>query len=201
MPVTLNCVSGAALDDCLPDLARLRIRVFREYPYLYDGTEAYEQQYLATYVSSGEAMTILAIDTDRNPGEQVVGASTGIPMRCETEEFVRPFAAAGIDPQTLFYCGESVLLPDYRGQGLYKGFFTGREDYARRHGGFETICFCGIVRPPDHPLRPRDYRPLDDVWRHFGYQPRPDLITDYAWKDIDQPEEAQHPMMFWLKSL
>jgi hypothetical protein len=30
----------------LPDIARLRIEVFREYPYLYDGDRAYEERYL-----------------------------------------------------------------------------------------------------------------------------------------------------------
>jgi len=42
---------------------------------------------------------------------------------------------------------------------------------------------------------------LDAVWRHFGYQSRPDLMTTYPWKDIDEDTETDHPMMFWLKTL
>lgn len=200
MPVVLERVNGSALSRYLPDLARLRIRVFREYPYLYDGTEAYEQQYLSTYISSGRAMAILAIDSDSD-GDHIVGASTGVPMHCETEEFKRPFVDAGIAPETVFYCGESVLLPEYRGQGLYKGFFTGREAYARELDSIDTVCFCGVVRPDTHPLKPEGFQPLDAIWQHFGYRPRPDLIAHYRWKDIDQTDETQHPMMFWLKSL
>lgn len=201
MTVLLERVEGPALREHVADLARLRIQVFREYPYLYDGTEAYERGYLATYIGSGQAMAILAVDSDRPAGQQLIGASTGIPMAHEAEEFKRPFLQAGIDAEAVFYCGESVLLPRYRGQGLYKGFFAGREDYARELGGFQAICFCGVLRPDDHPLRPDGYQPLDPVWRHFGYQPRPDLVTHFQWKDIDQATETRHPMMFWIKAL
>lgn len=196
MPVKIVTVAGKALEPYISELARLRITIFREYPYLYDGSEAYEQAYLQTYIASGAAMAVLAIDENR-----VIGASTGIPMVDETARFKQPFIDKGIDPETLFYCGESVLLPGYRGRGLYKRFFEGREDYARSLGGLTQSCFCAVVRPDDHPLRPSRYTPLDPIWKHFGYQPQPDLITYYAWKDIDQSKPTEHPMMFWLKTL
>jgi GNAT superfamily N-acetyltransferase len=201
MTLAITRVTGSALNAYIPDLARLRIRVFREYPYLYDGSESYEQRYLETYARCDQAMAILALDNTRPLGERVIGASTGIPMRHETEAFKQPFADAGIDPATIFYCGESVLLPAYRGQGLYKQFFSGREDYAGQLGGLSSICFCGVVRPQDHPLRPEGYQPLDAVWRHFGYRPQAQLVAQFDWKDIDQPEQTSHPMQFWLKSL
>ena len=36
--------SGAALEQYIPDLARLRIEVFRDFPYLYDGDYDYEKK-------------------------------------------------------------------------------------------------------------------------------------------------------------
>lgn len=196
MPIKISQVSGAALTNWVDDLARLRIQVFREYPYLYDGSEAYERDYLSTYIHSDNAVAFLALD-----GAKVVGASTGLPMVNETAEFKQPFIEQDYDPAHVFYCGESVLLPEYRGRGIYKSFFHGRESYARALGGFAHICFCGVVREAGHVLCPEDYQPLDAVWRHFGYRPMPELITHYSWKDIDQSEETQHPMMFWLKDL
>lgn len=201
MAITLTTVKGEQLQRYITDLTRLRIQVFRDYPYLYDGDEAYEQEYLHTYIASGQAMAVLALDDSLPVEQQVIGASTGVPMSHEDDAFKAPFIEAGINPETLFYCGESVLLPEYRGQGIYKGFFAGRENYVRELGGFKEICFCGVQRPDDHPLKPEGYQPLDEVWRHFGYQPRPDLMTDYPWKDIDQPESTDHPMMFWIKTL
>lgn len=193
--VVTQMVAGEALRRHIADLARLRISVFREFPYLYDGTEAYERQYLDTYIASGDAMALLVFD-----GDAVVGASTGIPMANESGEFKQPFIEQGMDPRRVFYCGESVLLPAYRGQGIYKAFFTAREAVAAS-GGFEVITFCGVVRAPDHPLRPADYVPLDPVWRHFGYTAHPELVAHFDWKDIDCDGETSHPMMFWLKDL
>tara|TARA_R110000868_G_scaffold143127_2_gene360917 strand:- start:6039 stop:6644 length:606 start_codon:yes stop_codon:yes gene_type:complete len=201
MSVSLMPVSGVELQAYIDDLARLRIRVFREYPYLYQGSAAYEQQYLQTYTGSGQAMAVLAMDDSLPPGQRIVGASTGIPMTHESEAFRQPFELAGIDTATLFYCGESVLLPEYRGQGIYRGFFAGRERYVRTLAGFESLCFCAVVRPVNHPLKPVGYQPLDAVWQHFGYSPRPDLVAHYDWRDIDQTAATAHPMMFWVKTL
>lgn len=195
--IALKQVTGAELASVIPELARLRIQVFREFPYLYDGTWEYEEKYLRTYIESGAAIAILALD-----GARIVGASTGVPMAHETAEFKKPFVEAGYDPARIFYCGESVLLPAYRGKGLYKAFIRGREAYARTcPGGFDYCCFCAVERDGNHPLRPDDYRPLDAVWRYFGYEKRPDLLTQLRWKDIDQPRETAKPMAFWIKPL
>jgi len=192
----LEIVQGAALRAVAGDLARLRIAVFRDYPYLYDGSLEYEAAYLATYSASDEAIAVLARD-----GADIVGASTAVPMAHESAAFQQPFIELGLDPQHTFYCGESVLLPPYRGQGLYRGFFQAREERARASGGFSHICFCAVERPAAHPLRPAHWQPLDAVWRHFGYAPEPRLRTLYEWKDIDLPAATLHPMQFWLKEL
>ena len=94
-----------------------------------------------------------------------------------------------------------MLLPAWRGRGLYRGFFAARERHARALGGIGWMAFCAVLRPADHPLRPADYQPLDAVWRHFGYAPEPRLLTHYDWKDIDRDASSAHPMQFWLKRL
>jgi GNAT superfamily N-acetyltransferase len=189
-------LSGSAISPYLADLARLRISVFREFPYLYDGSEEYETRYLQTYIDSPDSIAVLVLD-----GERVVGASTGLPMAHEEADFQQPFLQQGYAPRTLFYCAESVLLPEYRGRGVYKSFFQGRENHARQLGGFTHATFCGVQRPADHPLRPAAYTPLDPIWRHFGYVPHPELLTTYTWKDIGEAEASLKPMQFWLKAL
>ena len=59
-------------------------------------------------------------------GDTVVGATTGLPMDAETPEFQKPFVENGFDPAKIFYCAESVLLPEYRGRGIYPKFFAER---------------------------------------------------------------------------
>ncbi len=194
-PLRTSVVKGAEIAPWVPVLADLRIRVFREFPYLYQGSVDYERRYLDTYLRSPDSVAVLAFDGDR-----VVGASTGLPLAHESEEFLAPFLAAGEDPQRIFYCGESVLLEEYRGRGLYRIFFAERERQARRLG-LDTSVFCAVERPGDHPLRPVDYQPLDGVWRRFGYRQAADLRTLYRWRDLGESGETDKPMVFWVKTL
>lgn len=186
--------SGEALIPYIPELARLRIQVFRDFPYLYDGDLDYEKKYLQTYIDKPDSVIVLALD-----GEQVVGASTALPMRDETEELQRPFIEHGYDLNDVFYCSESVLDKNYRGLGIGVRFFEEREAHAEALGGFKHITFCCVERPVGHPRRPADYQPLDAFWNKRGYFKHPELRTEYVWKDLDDAEETAKPMTFWLK--
>ncbi len=193
--IRLTCVSGRALKDAIDPLARLRIRVFREFPYLYDGTAEYEKHYLQTYLDCPQSIAVLAWDDNK-----LIGASTGLPMMAEVAEFQAPFVKSGYELSSLFYCAESVLLPEYRGQGLYREFFLRREQHALLCGADKAV-FCAVVRPSDHPLRPESYQPLDSVWSHFGYFPLPGFTTEFSWQDLNEVSESPKPMQFYLKSL
>ncbi|HEY2395953.1 MAG TPA: GNAT family N-acetyltransferase [Rudaea sp.] len=193
---TFKRITGADIAAYVDDLARLRIEVFREFPYLYDGDEDYERKYLQTYVKSPRSLAVLVHD-----GAELIGASTGLPMKGETAEFQRPFLENGYDIGTVFYCGESVLRKDYRGRGIYKHLFQAREQHASELPGIALCTFCGVRRPSDHPLRPSDYAPLNAIWQRFGYSEQPQLETSYVWKDVDQAKPSAKTMRFWTKAL
>jgi GNAT superfamily N-acetyltransferase len=194
--VTVEVVSltGKALAAAVPALARLRIAVFRHWPYLYDGTMDYEAGYLSKFSGAEGAVIVAARD-----GDAIVGCATAAPLAGVEAEFSTPFRARGWDISRIFYCGESVLLPAYRGRGLGHAFFDHREAQARSLGGFAHVTFCAVVRPVDHPLRPRDYVPLDAFWGRRGYHKAEGVTALFAWKDIDQPIETAKPMQFWMK--
>jgi GNAT superfamily N-acetyltransferase len=186
---------GATLEQFIPDLARLRIEVFRDFPYLYDGNFDYEKKYLQTYIDCPESVIVIAFD-----GDKVVGASTAIPMKYETEPLKMPFVEHGYNLDEVFYCSESVLDKNYRGLGIGVRFFEQREAHADDLGGFKHICFCCVERPVNHPRRPADYVPLDQFWNKRGYVKHPELTTSYSWKDLDEDYETLKPMTFWLKA-
>lgn len=193
--ITVKSFSNSAVTPYFDDLARLRINVFRAFPYLYEGSEEYERQYLSTYARSAGAVFVLAFD-----GEKVVGASTGMPMAEETEEVKNPFVAAGYEPEKIFYFGESVLLPEYRGHGIGVRFFDEREAQARKLG--LNICtFCAVERPADHPRRPADYVPLNAFWNRRGYTHHPELRTTFTWQDLDEEAQSPKPLSFWIREL
>ena len=193
--VRIESVNGSAIEPYLDALAALRIEVFREYPYLYDGTIGYERRYLRGYAASPRSIVVLA-----RAGDQVVGAATAMPLTEHTESVAPALADAGFDPQTIYYFGESVLRADYRGRGLGHAFFDERERAARSFG--YTICtFCAVQRPADHPRRPADYVPHDAFWTKRGYTKRADIVAEFAWRDLDEAGETPKPMLFWVKEL
>jgi len=193
---TLERRVGASITEVLNDLADLRVAVFREFPYLYEGTPEYERRYLHTYVQSSRSLAVIV-----RHGAKAVGATTALPLADETPEFQRPFREAGVDVGSVFYLAESVLLPPYRGRGLGVRFFEERERHARRLGSFTTAAFCAVERPADHPLRPRSYEPLDAFWRKRGYEKQPELHTEFVWRDVNEQEDTPKRMVFWLKTI
>lgn len=133
-------------------------------------------------------------------GDQLVGAATAAAMSDHAPEFAAPFRDRGMDIGAIYYFGESLLLPQWRGHGIGHAFFDRREAKARNLG-FSLAAFCAVVRPPDHPARPKGYSPLDPFWRKRGFAPADGLIGSFAWQDVGDAEESEHPMQFWLKRL
>jgi GNAT superfamily N-acetyltransferase len=187
--------SGQAIEPYLMDLGRLRITVFAEYPYLYHGDLDYEQAYLSTYLQTSESF-VFALYSD----QQMIGATTCLPLKSETADIKQPFEHAGLDTDGIFYFGESILLPHYRGLGFGHRFFDERESFARSLGSYHTTCFCSVERPIDHPLRPAGYRSNDAFWLKRGYQKQSDLYCQMTWKDSDQASETAKKLIFWTKS-
>ena len=200
MSYVIETLTGEALQRALPDLARLRIEVFLEWPYLYDGSMDYEQRYISEFAKDPSSIIVAA-----RVDHKIVGAATAAPLRGHIESFVPLFEEHGYDPDRVFYFGESVLLREYRGRGIGHAFFDWREEHARKctgpKGPYEYTAFCAVVRPPDHPLKPAHYRPLDAFWTKRGYRIVEGMIGKLSWKDIDQPEETEKPMQFWIRPL
>lgn len=195
MTVTVRTLAGADLRAALPDLARLRIAVFAAYPYLYQGSEAYEAAYLREFMAAGDAVLIAAFD-----GARIVGAATASPLGRQEDYIREPFIRQGIDPARVFYFGESVLLSAYRGRGIGHAFFDQREAAAQRHGA-DIASFCAVIRPSDHPARPAGYAPLDRFWIKRGYAPMPGMIGHFTWQDHGESGESEKQMQFWLRDL
>lgn len=186
---------GGQLEDWLDALGGLRISVFREFPYLYEGTLEHERDYLRIYQKAADSLVVIVTDSIGKP----VGATTCLPMIEEGPEFQAPFIQQGYDLSQIMYFGESILLPEWRGRGLGKMFFDRREAHARRLG-MKMTTFCAVDRPAEHPLRPADYRPLDGFWESRGYVKQPSLKTSFTWKEIGEETESPKTLTFWMKT-
>jgi GNAT superfamily N-acetyltransferase len=191
MALTIRTLERSEIPARLVDLARLRIAVFREWPYLYDGDAEYERRYLADFADAADAVLVAACD-----GETIVGMATASPLAAQASAIRAPLAAHGLDLTTGFYFGESVLLPAYRGRGAGHGFFDHREAGARRAGA-AWACFCAVIRPADHPLRPAAARTHSEFWTGRGYAPISGLTCTLDWRDLGEEVETPHRLQFW----
>lgn len=191
--IELLRLSGKEIIPYLTNIAELRVNVFREFPYLYVGSTEYEQKYLKRYTKSDESVVVIA-----RLGSRVIGASTGMPMKDEDKMVYAPFVSRGMDLKSFFYFGESVLLEEYRGQGIGVQFFGEREQHAVSLG-YKKTTFCAVDRPLNHPRRPKNYTPLDQFWMKRGYEKYPTLKTTFHWKDLDDSAESPKSLTFWIK--
>jgi len=194
--IKIRSFTGAGVKTYIPSIAKLRIEVFKEYPFLYVGDMEYETRYLKKFIQCKEAIAVLIFD-----GPKIVGASTGLPLEDEGLEVQKPFLEHNQNPADYFYFGESVLLHPYRGRGLGHHFFDLREAHVKHLKRFKYICFCTVMRQKNHPRRPKDHMPLENFWKKRGYAEHPELKCSIAWKDMDDDEESQKPMVFWTKDL
>ncbi|CAH2030267.1 GNAT family N-acetyltransferase [Trichlorobacter ammonificans] len=188
--LTLDSTSIRAHRD---DLAGLRLTIFREYPYLYDGRLEDERHYLSHYADHGSVLAAL-------DGGTIVGAITGMPLDREPPDFTRPFRNAGRDPAQYYYIGELLLQAPYRGSGLGSRMLAQFEQQIRQAARFTQACCATVVRPDDHPLRPAGFRPVEPFCRRHGYAPVPGAVVQVAWRQLDGTR-PRNSLQYWEKTL
>ncbi|MBL8300213.1 MAG: GNAT family N-acetyltransferase [Rhodanobacteraceae bacterium] len=191
--VRIECFHGAAVTPHLDAVAALRIAVFRDWPYCYAGSAEYEARYLETYARSPRSLFVLALH-----GDEVIGASTALPLADEVGAFQQPFIERGIDLAQVFYFGESVLLPAWRGRGLGHAFFDAREARARELG-LALTAFCAVEREVGDARRPAGYRDNEAFWRKRGYQRQDAMFCELEWLETGAAEPQMHRLRFWLR--
>ena len=197
MAVRVVARKGAALEAALDAFAKLRIAVFREWPYLYDGDIDYERRYLEGYARAKGAVLVAAYD-----GDDIVGAATGMPVLEFDAAIADALRDARFDTplEDVFYAAESVLLPEYRGQGLGHLFFDERERHAVSLGLKKSV-FCAVVRSKDHEHRPASARNLGIFWEKRGYAPLAGITARLSWRDLGDAAETEKTLQFWGRDL
>ena len=168
--LTYEALTGADVRSVLNDVARLRISVFRDFPYLYDGSLDYERDYLARFAASDGAVVVVASD-----GGKVVGAATGCPLSVEHDEFKAPFSPAGWTSAAFSTapnpcCCRTTAV---KVRGVISSTCARSRAATWGRAIAPSARSCG---PTDHPARPANYTPLDPFWSKRGYRTggRPD---------------------------
>lgn len=193
--VTITTLTGEEAHGAIADLARLRVAVFREWPYLYDGDSQAEAEYLRHFAEAPGAALAVARD-----GGETVGAATAAPLSAQDETIQAPYREAGFELSRVCYFGESVLSPSYRGRGVGHAFFDAREAHARALGA-STASFCAVVRSADDPRRPTFARDLAPFWTGRGYRALAGAFCRLAWRELGDAADSEKRLQVWTKAL
>lgn len=162
---------------------------------MYAGDLDYEREYLSAYAASPDSVFVLA-----QAGQEIVGASTGLPLLDDSEAFRQPFLSSAIEPADVFYFGESVLVPHWRGKRIGHAFFDAREHHARSLGRFRWTAFAAVDRSQDDARRPLDYLGNEMFWHKRGYTRQAGMTMQLDWNEIDRGEIG-HALTFWTRPL
>ena len=193
--IEVEAIRGEAQIPYLEDLARLRIEVFREWPYLYDGSLKYETNYLRHFMESHGSLLVVA-----RSGNAIVGASTALPLAEADACFQAPFNNTPFVIEEVFYFGESVLLSAHRGKGVGSRFFEIREEAAREAGARFAV-FCAVERDANDPRRPAGARSPESLWQRRGYKRYPGIMCALDWRELGCAEDSTNTLIFWIKDL
>ena len=177
--------SGDGLRAPAPELAQLRIEVFRDWPYLYDGDLAYERSYISCFLMRPTTLRSAPLMATRSSGHRRHPRSQ---PACGYSS--QPFLAAGEPLERIFYFGESVLKERLSRARARPCIFR-RARGSRGNARLPKTAFCGVVRPHDHPLRPSGYEPLDPFWRKRGYRPLTGMIAHFRGSTWATPRTAK----------
>jgi hypothetical protein len=192
--IHVRAFTGSGLKPYLHSMAKLRMEVFKDYPYFESPDLNHELLYLRKISSSKESIAVLIFDNTT-----LVGVSLGSPLEIEDPALHRPFKERHLNVGTYFYFGDSALLKGYRGRGIGHHFFDARESHVAQYKKFKHICFC--VPDSADPNRPKDFIPLNDFWRKRGYVLHPEIKCSLSWKTVQDAKSSEHPMSFWIKNI
>jgi len=195
MSLTTKLLTGNEVEESLDSLATLRIEIFREFPYLYDGNRESELRYLKGYAQAAEACVLTVTAAGR-----LVGAATGMPLQHEQKELIDQFAATSYPLDSIYYVGELLFYPAYRNRGLGMKLLSMMEDKIRSLGSYRYLTCATVVRPDDHPHRPANYVPIGRFLNRTEFRAIPAATTSFTWLETDGGSR-DHPMQFWIKFL
>lgn len=182
----------------LPQMAQLRIDIFREYPYLYDGDFAYESKYLGRYLRCPQSFIGLILAED---GTTLLGMTTAMPLALEDPAFQEPFKARHVPLEQVCYFGELILRPEVRGLGLGNHLMEWNLQFARTNPQFTMAALACVDRSDMPNVVPIRHRAMDAFWHKFGFTEFKDVTCRYAWKDLGASAETEKTMIFWLSPI
>ena len=190
MSINIEHYSGENLATNISMLAEFRLLYFKEFPYLYAGTEEGERKHIAEYSANPTARLILARET--NADNNIIGIAIVTILATEPEilrQIGEPLRSCDIIPEQCYYFGEMIAVPEYRHRGIGKQMLEALKNAGKEQGA-RRFCFLAVAREPDDPRRPAGHIDTDLIFRKFGFE-KTALFVTFDWATIQRDGSVQ----------
>lgn len=192
---------GKGTAELINLLTKLRIRCFREYPHLYDGSHdnEYEKE-VAEELSRNKHTTIVTA----HHGNILIGFSTAFPLVSAAQilDGEEPmFLSSGYQPSDFYYFSEMAIAPESRNYTIVRNLYKRLEFQATRWG-YTHGCLATIVRDNNDLRKPNGYKERAGLWQRFGYM-RTSIQFEYRWPTLledGSSRDIPNKMSLWIKS-
>jgi hypothetical protein len=181
-------------------LAQLRISEFKEYPYLYSGNIEAERKLVAEYAQDEKGMIVVA-----KINGKTAGLLSGIPLvsNAQIVSGIKAFfEKQKVNINEYYYCGEGIILPEFRHLGLIKMLLNKQDEQAKKWQ-FKYVCALTVFRDETYFPKPKAYTSTDSLWTHLGFI-KTNLRTNFIWPTIQKNNsiiEQENTVEFWTKTL
>ncbi len=196
----IKLFKGKDIEPFLDEIGSLRVKVFREFPYLYDGDLETERKYIAEYAKSDKSVLIAAF-----VDKQIIGFVTGTALDSGLE-IIRTayelFNSRSLIANNYYYIGEIIILEEYRSFSLSLELIKQIGTFAK-NSGYTSLCFLTVIREAGHPLKPAHYRSTAKLWEFYKAK-KMNMSVDYEWKTLINSSESMmqtNKLEFWERSL
>lgn len=192
----IESLSGAESKKYFEDFARLRIEIFREYPYLYEGTVENERNYIENYLSNPQSRIFVLFD-----GDKICGMLTTVPMSGEYQDIIASFEKTGLKSSESFYLGDMILQKEYRNRKLFPIFFNAALEHAKCKG-FKTLSLMCIVCKDADWGRPAEFRDVVRLCEKIGFTKIDGGVIELKWASLAKGgEQKTHTLQLYQMQL
>ena len=191
-------VTGKAINDCFEAIATLRLMVFSEYPYCYQGSFEDEQKHFGQYTCHEDRS--LAVLFEKN---QIIGLSTRIPAASALPllgRAVPELERRGVNIEQHYYVIESMIKQAFRGKKRGQLLYQEHEVFIRRRG-YQTNCLLTLAT--ESTITSVEKKPFTSLWHWLGFK-KTAIQTSFTWltRMFDHlVREQSHVFDFWARDL
>jgi len=181
--------------DWFSKLSKLRMRCYRVFPYLYDGTIEIEQDYFSQFLNDTRALLVII----QNEKDELLGYCTGISLESEMS-IISDLDRCSLNPRETLYITDVIIDPKVQGRGLGTCVLLEIETHAKQMG-YKSFIFLTVHRSENHLLKPKSYISPDKTWTNAGYMKTQHRI-EYEWLTFVAPglsEATSNTMELWVK--